>query len=86
MLGMVMHQGIDIELLDEFWHRRIIDTEEEWLILQGRRNQTVSRFCRLQTKKTTRYRFIRGRSVTTIQSVMRHLGQEIPVKKEKKWE
>ena len=33
MTGMVMQQGNGIEFLAEFWHRRIIDTEEDRLIL-----------------------------------------------------
>ncbi len=33
MAGMIMQQGNGIELLAKFWYRRIIDTEEDRLIL-----------------------------------------------------
>ena len=33
MAGVVMQHRNGIELLAEFRHRRIIDTEEDWLIL-----------------------------------------------------
>ena len=33
MAGMVMQHGTGIELLAKFWYRRIIDTEEDRLIL-----------------------------------------------------
>ena len=66
MAGMVMQQGNGIELLAELWYRRIIDTEENRLILQGRGNQAASQCCCLQTKRTTRHGFIPESPVITV--------------------
>jgi hypothetical protein len=40
----------------------------------------------LQAERTARYSFVPNRPVITVQAAMRHLGQEIPVKKTKRWE
>lgn len=39
----------------------------------------------MQAERPTRHRFIPKRPVITVQAAMRHLGQEIPVKKTKGW-
>lgn len=81
MAGMVMQYGNGIGLLAKFRYRRIINTEEDRLILQGRGNQAASQLRRLQAERTARHHFIPKGLVITVQAAMRHLGQEIPVKK-----
>lgn len=84
MAGVVMQHRNGIELLAEFRHRRIIDTEEDRLILQGRGNQAARQLRRLQAERTARHRFIPKRPIIAVQAVMRHMGQEILMEKGEK--
>ena len=56
----------------QFRHRRIIDTEEDWLILYKAAGiKLQAELCRLQAERSARHRFIPKRPVITVQAAMR---------------